>query len=70
MFEMELRDYTDWEVQSVFKRNDRGKYAYRVVLYLGTARSGRKCILALQRRKKLRMRENSQWASSQTGRLL
>lgn len=37
---MELRDYADWDVQSVFKRNDRGKYAYRVVLYFkdGTKR--------------------------------
>ena len=66
MFDMELRDYTDWDVQSVFKRSDRGKYAYRVVLYF----NGRKCILALQRRKKLRMRENSQWASLQMGHLL
>ena len=40
MFDMELRDYTDWDVQSVFKRSDRGKYAYRVVLYFkdGTKR--------------------------------
>lgn len=40
MFDMELRDYTDWDVQSVFKRSDRNKYAYRVVLYFqdGTKR--------------------------------
>ncbi|RKI37953.1 site-specific integrase [bacterium D16-51] len=40
MFDMELRDYTNWDVQSVFKRSDRGKYAYRVVLYFkdGTKR--------------------------------
>ncbi len=40
IFDMELRDYTDWDVQSVFKRSDRGKYAYRVVLYFkdGTKR--------------------------------
>lgn len=40
MFDMELRGYTDWDVQSVFKRSDRGKYAFRVVLYFkdGTKR--------------------------------
>lgn len=40
MFDMELRDYVDWDVQSVFKRSDRNKYAYRVVLYFkdGTER--------------------------------
>ena len=40
MFDMELRDYTNWDVQSVFKRSDRNKYAYRVVLYFkdGTKR--------------------------------
>ena len=26
MFDMELRDYTNWDVQSVFKRSDRNKY--------------------------------------------
>lgn len=30
-----LRDYIDWDVQSVFKRIDRGKYAYRVALVFG-----------------------------------
>ena len=29
---LELQNYTDWDVQSVFKRSDRNKYAYRVVL--------------------------------------
>lgn len=33
MFNMELQNYTDWNVQSVFKRIDRNTYAYRVVLY-------------------------------------
>lgn len=33
MLDMELQNYTDWDVQSVFKRIDRNKYAYRVVLY-------------------------------------
>lgn len=32
MFDLKLQDYIDWNVQSVFKRIDRGKYAYRVVL--------------------------------------
>ena len=40
MFDMGLRDYAGWDVQSVFKRSDRGKYAYRVVLHFkdGTKR--------------------------------
>lgn len=33
MLNMELQNYIDWDVQSVFKRIDRNKYAYRVVLY-------------------------------------
>lgn len=33
MLNKELQNYTDWNVQSVFKRNDRNKYAYRVILY-------------------------------------
>lgn len=33
MLNMELQNYTDWNVQSVFKRIDRNTYAYRVVLY-------------------------------------
>lgn len=33
MLNMELQDYIDWNVQSVFKRIDRNKYAYRVVLF-------------------------------------
>lgn len=33
MLNMELQHYIDWNVQSVFKRIDRNKYAYRVVLY-------------------------------------
>lgn len=32
MLNMQLQTYTDWNVQSVFKRIDRNKYAYRVVL--------------------------------------
>ena len=32
MFNMELQNYIDWDVKSVFKRNDRNKFAYRVVL--------------------------------------
>lgn len=32
MLNLELQNYIDWDVQSVFKRNDRNKYAYRVVL--------------------------------------
>lgn len=41
MLNMELQNYTDWNVQSVFKRIDRNKYAYRVVLYFedGTKRT-------------------------------
>lgn len=41
MINMELQNYTDWNVQSVFKRIDRNKYAYRVVLYFedGTKRT-------------------------------
>ena len=35
MLNMELQDYIDWNVQSVFKRIDRNKYAYRVVLFFG-----------------------------------
>jgi len=35
MLNMELQDYIDWNVQSVFKRIDRNKYAYRVVLFYG-----------------------------------
>lgn len=33
MLNMELQNYIDWDVQSVFKRIDRNKFAYRVVLY-------------------------------------
>ncbi len=33
MLNMELQDYIDWNVQSIFKRIDRNKYAYRVVLF-------------------------------------
>lgn len=33
MPDMDLQNYTDWNVQAVFKRIDRNKYAYRVVLY-------------------------------------
>ncbi len=33
MLNLEQQNYTDWNVQSVFKRIDRNKYAYRVVLY-------------------------------------
>ena len=32
MFSLELQNYIDWDVQSVFKRIDRSKFAYRVVL--------------------------------------
>lgn len=32
MLNMESQNYIDWDVQSVFKRIDRNKYAYRVVL--------------------------------------
>lgn len=32
MLNMELQNYIDWNVQSVFKRIDRNKFAYRVVL--------------------------------------
>ena len=32
MLDMGLQNYTDWNVQSVFRRLDRNKYAYRVVL--------------------------------------
>ena len=41
MLNMQLQNYTDWDVQSVFKRIDRNKYAYRVVLYFedGTKRT-------------------------------
>ena len=35
MLNMELQNYIDWNVQSVFKRIDRNKYAYRVVLFYG-----------------------------------
>lgn len=33
MLNIELQNYTNWDVQSVFKRIDRNKYAFRVVLY-------------------------------------
>ena len=32
MFNLELQNYIDWDVKAVFKRNDRNKFAYRVVL--------------------------------------
>ena len=32
MFNMKLQNYIDWDVKPVFKRNDRNKFAYRVVL--------------------------------------
>ena len=32
MFNLELQNYIDWDVQPVFKRSDRNKFAYRVVL--------------------------------------
>lgn len=32
MLNLELQNYIDWDVQSVFKRSDRNKFAYRVVL--------------------------------------
>ncbi len=35
MLNIELQNYIDWNVQSVFKRIDRNKYAYRVVLFYG-----------------------------------
>ena len=34
MLNLELQNYIDWDVQSVFKRSDRNKHAYRVVLKL------------------------------------
>lgn len=41
MLDMSLQDYKNWSVQSVFKRSDRNKYAYRIVLYYedGTKRT-------------------------------
>ncbi len=35
MLNRKAQNYTDWNVQSVFKRSDRNKYAYRVVLIFG-----------------------------------
>lgn len=41
MLDMSLQDYKNWSVKSVFKRSDRNKYAYRIVLYYedGTKRT-------------------------------
>lgn len=41
MFKLELQNYIDWKVQPVFKRSDRNKFAYRVVLQFmdGTKRT-------------------------------
>lgn len=41
MFNLELQNYIDWNVQPVFKRSDRNKFAYRVVLQFmdGTKRT-------------------------------
>lgn len=40
MLDLKQQNYTDWDVQSVFKRIDRNKYSYRVILYFkdGTKR--------------------------------
>lgn len=41
MSDMGLQGYKNWNVQSVFKRSDRNKYAYRIILYYedGTKRT-------------------------------
>lgn len=35
MFDLKLQNYIDWNVKPVFKRKERDRYAYRVVLIFG-----------------------------------
>ena len=59
MINMELQNYTDWNVQSVFKRIDRNKYAYRVFLYFEDGTKRTKMCSGFATKKKQRKQEKS-----------